>query len=1013
MATLAEIQSAIDGKAFDPRSLSNEQRSAVDDAFKQGILKGYTGIGELEAERDVASEAIAKRKTEQAQPFTTATKGISPFSDEGITRADMEMVGDVGGSLFAYLQDKDKIMNSVLKPGINAGYGIQMNPADFTAKDLNRFRGVLSNLPFVKNFKLLSRTAGFVGGVADDVALLSKRGPTQLLATEAKSQLYGAAGAGAGSATFDLSNFATDFGVYSTLDLGEISDNEINKLPPVEQAAVHATEAMRNAIMFNSAASGLGPVLEMAGRGFKGLLGLKGENAEVLARSLRENKVSLSLSAAADPNTFVGKLANGFFKTIGVFPVISRWRSANRKNVESELYTSMLDRLEAGAPIEHTTMLTWQALPTMQANFVKYLNSIDVKYKNVFATADLIGDPRVIPTTATAKSAQSIYDALRSQYPNIIDTSDKAMRALTEFEDPVVDLATRIRNIGFGNEFITPKEYLGLNRAITRATQNIKLQDIRGLLFDLRKGLKEDFNTVANPANTTAYLNSSAGKEKYEALKSTLGEAGAQEGLKTFATKIDEFGKQLTAANQFFTTVVQPFNSPVAKQIMKTDSQLFTNKGIIGIAGKTSIEPDKMWKETFNEVFKDNNPGALKELQYILGTDRKDSVGKEIYDRMAQRYFWDAFLTSYEKKPQLVSRPFYQLLEEAERTGGIKRKYADEIYNEGLTKELYTPGAIVPEVTLKKGIGVQPYTELRLGADDVANFDVTRFKRNLGWDDSDLSKEKFIQLYGGGQKGREGYESLKGLINLLEKEYAAEFADASTFLQRRFTLGSLKSVAGGVVPFLAASSAGPNGVLGFALLGLYGGYALANPQVVRNMLGLFTTEQKLAKAGKQSQLGKNQYLTKLLNWAADEDKDFPKVDPRKINNEEIMEYLLTTPKKIPGVNFNIKDIRPELRSQFYPEIPIVEKSTAPQIAQGMNFLQGTAKAVRKTDEINMMESQASAIYQPGVQKLQPLQFMSKGQQPAQVPSGLQAAKFQALFPNDPLGNLIAQSGTIV
>ncbi|NBP58752.1 hypothetical protein EBU71_19860, partial [bacterium] len=64
MATLAEIQAAIDGKALDPRSLSQEQRNAVDDAFRQGILKGYRGIGELEAERDIAAEAIAKRKTE-------------------------------------------------------------------------------------------------------------------------------------------------------------------------------------------------------------------------------------------------------------------------------------------------------------------------------------------------------------------------------------------------------------------------------------------------------------------------------------------------------------------------------------------------------------------------------------------------------------------------------------------------------------------------------------------------------------------------------------------------------------------------------------------------------------------------------------------------------------------------------------------------------------------------------------------------------------------------------------
>ena len=48
MATIEELQSRLDNKTFDPSALNNEQRIAVDNAFKTGQLKGYNSVSEIE-----------------------------------------------------------------------------------------------------------------------------------------------------------------------------------------------------------------------------------------------------------------------------------------------------------------------------------------------------------------------------------------------------------------------------------------------------------------------------------------------------------------------------------------------------------------------------------------------------------------------------------------------------------------------------------------------------------------------------------------------------------------------------------------------------------------------------------------------------------------------------------------------------------------------------------------------------------------------------------------------------
>lgn len=56
---ILDIQRRLDEKLINPKDLTPGQRNALDEAFDQGILKGYDSVGEMIKERRLASEDIA------------------------------------------------------------------------------------------------------------------------------------------------------------------------------------------------------------------------------------------------------------------------------------------------------------------------------------------------------------------------------------------------------------------------------------------------------------------------------------------------------------------------------------------------------------------------------------------------------------------------------------------------------------------------------------------------------------------------------------------------------------------------------------------------------------------------------------------------------------------------------------------------------------------------------------------------------------------------------------------
>ena len=55
MASIQELQKALDKKAIDTSKLDRKQLGALDKAFKEGILKGYDSVSELQHEQGGAA----------------------------------------------------------------------------------------------------------------------------------------------------------------------------------------------------------------------------------------------------------------------------------------------------------------------------------------------------------------------------------------------------------------------------------------------------------------------------------------------------------------------------------------------------------------------------------------------------------------------------------------------------------------------------------------------------------------------------------------------------------------------------------------------------------------------------------------------------------------------------------------------------------------------------------------------------------------------------------------------
>ena len=225
MATLAEIQKQIDEKTFDPSKLNSQQRRAVDEAIRQGLLSGPS-TSEIQSQRSGAARDIATIDAATLDPFGVRLQQ----QDSNIKgRNTAILAGDLIGSIYPYVSDRKKIF-SAAKSKIPGNKDTGLFPR---SRIFNNFADKLTaRLP--GRFKLLGGAVKLLAKAADPTVGRVIASP--LGRTEIKSVLGGTIGAGVGSVSYDALNETAGIAVMdAALLLGRPSTDTFNR--PVEPRA--------------------------------------------------------------------------------------------------------------------------------------------------------------------------------------------------------------------------------------------------------------------------------------------------------------------------------------------------------------------------------------------------------------------------------------------------------------------------------------------------------------------------------------------------------------------------------------------------------------------------------------------------------------------------------------------------------------------------------------------------------------------------------------------------------
>ena len=562
MATLKEIQDAIDNKTFDPSKLTPGQKRVVNEAIRRGLIKGPT-TSQLELQRGAAAKDVAIMSAAEKDPIGTQLQ----LEDSAIKgRNSAILAGDITGSIVPYVLMRKKIFSAAKSkvPG-------DKNTGLFART--NYFRNAANNLTqrLPGRFKLFGGAMQLLARVADPTVGRLLKSP--LGRAEVYSVLGGTAGAGAGSITYDVLNETAGVQVMDAIadDLGNMSPREVDT-----DITANALDATFTALAWNAGAATLTPlVLKGFGKLGRLSIGAKSKDAKQLVNIARDKGLPIPLVMTAREGVgLLGGFANKFFKVLGIMPFVNgigreALQGAEQSAGKQYLNTAVLNY----GPLIKTGMLSSVLFKQADEAFKQNSALINASYKGFESLADVIGNPRLIPTEKTKKFAKEMVDELAMSFPGIkgfaedklgrIDINE--LQKLAGTADP---LALFYRYVNQIDDFITPKEYKGLIGQLNAAIEKTAYQNIRPQLWTIREALENDFAAFGSNLNKATFLSDAGVKATYDGLAATSKEL-AERDLAAKIAAGETLRDKLKTANETFHHILQlyegtakPINDP-------------------------------------------------------------------------------------------------------------------------------------------------------------------------------------------------------------------------------------------------------------------------------------------------------------------------------------------------------------------------------------------------------------------------------------------------------------------
>jgi len=1024
---IGSLQNKLNNQSFNPGEYSNEQLQVIDGLLEQGVLKGPR-MGEIVKTFSETQRTIAKEKEFAKDPLAVALEGKSVFKGDvtGLipTRPGAEFVGDITGSLIPYIRNKDLLVNSLSKP--NSAQGTLFTKGALELADyIEKIPGLGKKLKFTRS------VLGSVGRATD--AVVSGR-YQQLAKTEIQSLAGGVLGAGAGVQAYDLVNKSVgkDIAIAIQSDLADLKPQEVES-----DTTLATVEAMKNSLFWGGVGTAMLPVLGMAGRGVKNLFGVKGPKALELAQYAQEKGLPIPLIAGMDkgPFSFFGKT---FFKTVGVFPFVSKIGDQALREAEEKVGKAFLEDLMVGAPIMKTSALSVASLAQFKNNFEKHANLISANYTALFNKAEDVGNPAVIKLNKTKEVTTDFINEHKKLLPNIDGLGGnyapvrKGVFELSEQVDPLYQLIDAIQ--GTSLKPFTFKEYAGLQRLLTKSIQQTKYFDVRKSLFSLREALENDLTESFGKLNKTSLLDDASVKTSYDATLRTSGQQAADAYLDKVLLDAQSLNAGLKEANTIFSKTLAFYDKSVARSLAQGfDKTLFTNKQLNGITGIEAISPTRLFDVIEKNVFKSGDTDAVEQLKVLYGYNTSKE-GKQMFDRAFNRYMYNAFISSFGAK-SFTPNGVFEFVENAITKSPKSTDATDVIRKLGQEDFAAARGFTVKDALDNKGNEV---IDITFGKDDFAEFSANKFIQNLGQFGNPKtvqeSRRMLATAYGGGKQGAEALNNLERFIKYTKALEDVPISETSSFLQRRLTLRGSSAILGGFV--LGGGGLATGNIfapLVFLYLSTRAGKILSDPTSLRYMMDVLSPEERVARAagevGTKKVLGvpvttgetRARAFARFANYLADEEQDLPKVDPKNIKPEEIIQRLQNTPTRVPKQGFKYSDLPKSEKERMFPEMEVrnyappaynleadtfrnsyVQGNTRALTALNQDYGVGAPAATAVAEEEQTQQTASNALQPP---RIQPLTTPQAAQQPE-----AREQQVKNLFPFDTLSQQIARQG---
>ena len=1052
MATLKEIQSALDNKTLDPSKLSIKEKQLIDEAIKRGALKGPL-MDELTAQRGLAARDVATMDAAEKNPI-----GVKLQQDDSSLdgRSEAILAGDLIGSIYPYVADRKKIF-SAAKSKI---------PGDkYTGlfARTNMFRNMATKLTakLPGRFKLLGGAMQVLAKAADPT--IGRVLASPLGRTEIKSVLGGTVGAGVGSVGYDVLNETAGASVMDAIadDLKDMSPREVNT-----DMMANASDAMFTALAWNAGAATLTPFITKGlGKVGRLAIGAKSKNAKELAAIARDKGLPLPLVMTAQEGTgLLGGFANKFFKVVGIMPFINgigkeALQGAEQKAGREYLNNSVLNY----GPLIKTGMLSATIYKQADEAFKQNSNLINASYSGFEALAKTIKNPKVIPTKNVRKMANEYVDSLAMQFPGLTrymsDPLDelagqvdaKALAELTGAGDPLANFFRAVRRL---DETITPMQYKGLMTMMNRAIETTTYQNIRPTLWSIREALENDLNSFGGAITKETFFKDETFKAGYDNLVKTAGKAAADADLNLVLKQSEQLKDQLYRANDTFATLMNFYQRANATKIFKQyDATTFTNKALAGIGGVEQKKAQRFFNDLANDVFTRGDSTAIKQFRQLLGADKIISKktgaqigvtkggGEALFNAAKARWMFNSFYRGFDSAASPAGRTMIdEIMNDATVRTGINGTV-------DVMEAMSSRGGVLDfDITKVRGSNeIFDATKIKFSPKDTSGFNINKFLRELGIADptDDVAKKKLTTILGGPGKAKE----FEKFLTYMKAVSDTPIADTSTFMQRRLQLGGLNSFAGAVV--LGGSAAvNPFAPALFVLLGRRAGQILTDPIAMRAFNDALDPEEQIAllmgkKVGdgvpgvlgigrryfkgrdiqtaanilqKPSVIGrlgltqKREAFARLMNYLNESDSDVPRVDPKTVSPDEITERLQQLDAKVPDPNYNQKTLpKKNFETMFADDFS--GSSGSPQVDN--NAVEFLRTATGNEAMVNEAEAPIEEVEKTSVMEDLELENPVAQQPIAPVPPAtgtMNANQFQALFPNDPTGAAIAQRG---